>query len=293
MSSETRPGCLTSFEIAALVEDLLPLDQAAAALTHLAGCDSCASALRQARQDLTRDLTIAERAVVVNHLARPAGRQSRRLGRNQQRWAVSAAALLLISAATWYFAFPAESVSDLLAESSAASRPFDFRLPGASYGRVDLQRGAEANPPAALLRAQAALARQAAAGEHNPEFLRLQAWSELLTHQTGAAVRTLEEARRLAPHNLDVVNILGAAYAARAEAVSEAGFRQAVEAFTEVLAARPQDRSALFNRALAYYRQGQTQQAIHDWRALLQVETDEAWIREVRSFLAQAEAKPK
>lgn len=292
MGIGTKPGCLTSFDIAGLATDLLPPDEMHTALSHVGDCGVCAEALCQATQDLDRELSAAENAAIAGYLKqRPAMPSPSRKERRTTWWPVAAAALLLLSAGTWFFAFPGDSAQELLAQASAAARPFESRLPAAPYGRAQAQRGEEANPPAALLRAQAELAKRAAAGERTVDLLRLQAWSELLSHQVGTAVRTLEEARRLAPNNLDVLSILGAAHAAGTEAGSEAGFSSAVELLTQVLQERPTDRAALYNRGLAYSRLGQPQAAAEDWVALLKVETDPAWAGEVRDLLAQV--KPR
>ena len=296
---ETKPGCLTSFQIAGLAEDLLSPASAQVALSHVSDCAVCAGSLSQAMQDLARELTMTETQAIAGYLANPPARPGAPAPARQTApsWAggrlgMAAAAMVLLSAAAYFWGLRAEPVPALLAQASGTARPFEFRLPGAAYGRAQTQRGAEANPPAVLLRAQAELAKREAAGERSIDLMRYQAWSELLTHQVGTAVRTLEEARRLAPNNLDVVSILGAAYAAQAEAGSEAGFRPAAEALSLVLAGRPDDRAALYNRGLVYARLGEHRKASEDWRALLRLGDDD-WSAEVRALLQQAEAKSR
>jgi len=289
----TKPGCLSTFDIAGIATDILSPHEMHTALSHVGDCGVCAEALRQATLDLDREFTANEIEVIAEYLKhRPAMPASAAKPRPAAWWpAAAAAALLLVSAGVWFFAFPGDSVPELLAQASASARPFESRLPDAPYGRAQVQRGEEANPPAALLKAQAELAKRAAAGERSVDLLRLQAWSELLSHQVGTAVRTLEEARRLAPNNLDVLSILGAAYAAGTEAGSEAGFSSSIDLLSQVLQQRPTDRAALYNRGLAHFRLGQSPAAVADWEALLKVETDPGWAEEVRLLLAQAKSR--
>jgi tetratricopeptide (TPR) repeat protein len=284
-----KPGCLDSLEISEIAGDLLTPAEARVRLAHVAGCDVCAGALRLAMHDLERELTPAERQSVAEHLTYLPARPPRiEPTRRRFHWSAAAAALLLVSAGSWYFATRPADVPALLAQASAEARPFDWRLPQAGHGRAQTQRGAESNAPAALLEAQAELAKRAAAGGRSAELLRFEAWSQLLDHQTDAAVRTLEEALKLAPTDLDVASLLGVAYAAQAEAGSPAGFGLAEAQFSRVLAGRPHDLAARFNRGLTYARLGQNQRAGDDWRVLLQAEPDGAWANEIRDRLKEA-----
>ncbi len=289
-SSVSKPGCLSSWELTEIAEDLLPAGEAQVRLAHVSECDVCGQALRQTIRDLEHELSPAEQELIGQVLQRP---PSRPVGRNTRTrpkwphvWSIAAAALVIIAAGSWYLASRRDPVPGLLAQASATARPFDWRLPHADYGRTQAQRGSDQPIPAALLEAQAELAKRWAAGERSIELMRLRAWSELLEHQVDAAVQTLEAARRSAPNDLEVAGLLGVAYAARAEGGAAVDYARALEQFSRVLAQRPSDPAALYNRGLAYARLGQGQEASRDWLALLNMtngsEGDRLWSTEVR-----------
>jgi tetratricopeptide (TPR) repeat protein len=284
-----KPGCLDSLEIAEIAADLLTPEETRGRLAHVAQCEVCAQALRQTMHDLDRPLTPAEHESIVEHLrdlpARPARAQAA-AARFDWRWA--AAALVLVSAGSWFFASRGRDVPALLAQASADARPFDWRLPSAGHGRPQTQRGGESSASAALLEAQAELAKRSAGGDRSAETLRLQAWSQLLDHQTDAAILTLENALKLAPGDLDVANLLGVAYAAQAEAGVTAAFGQAEAQLTRVLTQRPNDLAARYNRGLVFSRLGQPQKAIEDWNALIKLEPNGPWASEVQERLREA-----
>ncbi len=289
-SSTSKPGCLSSWELTEIAEDLLPADETQVRLAHVSACDVCGQALRQTIRDLEHELSPTERELIGQVLRQPPSRPVRRNSRTRPKWphlwSIAAAALVIIAAGSWYLASRRDPVPGLLAQASATARPFDWRLPHADYGRTQAQRGSDQPVPAALLEAQAELAKRSAAGESGVELMRLRAWSELLEHKVDAAVQTLEAARRSAPNDLDVAGLLGVAYAARAEGGAADDYARALAQFSRVLAQRPVDPAALYNRGLTYARLGQGQEAGRDWRTLLRVrqgsEGDRLWSSEVR-----------
>jgi tetratricopeptide (TPR) repeat protein len=274
-------------EIAEVAGDLLAPADAQRNLAHIAECETCARALRQAIYDLERDLVPAEEEAIAEHLTHHPAYPRLPEHRKAQKWQwkIAAAALLLISAGSWFYATRSGDVPALLAQASADARPFDWRIPDAAYGRSRTQRGSESTAPAALLEAQAELLKRSDKG--TTEYLRLQGWSELLERQTQAAVRSLEQAQRLAPDSLDVAGLLGVAYAESGKQAS------AIAELTRVLTQHPHDRAALYNRGLAYSRQGDTELAVRDWRALLEAEPTGSWSVEVHNLLKEKEGAAK
>ncbi len=291
-STVPKPGCLSSWELTEIAEDLLPANEVQVRLAHVSDCDACGQALRQAIHDLEHELSPAERELIGQVLEQPPSRPGGRNTRPKSTlpwphlWSIAAAVFVMIAAGSWYLASRRDPVPGLLAQASATARPFDWRLPYADYGRTQTQRGADQPIPAALLEAQAELAKRWATGERGVEMMRLRAWSELLEHKLDAAVKTLEEASHLAPNDLDVAGLLGVAYAARAEGGAAVDYARSLEQFSRVLAQRPTDPAALYNRGLAYAQLGQVEEASRDWRTLLNVregsERDQLWSTEVR-----------
>ena len=298
-STVSKPGCLSSWELTEIAEDLLPADEAQVRLAHVSECDVCGQALRQTIRDLEHELSPAERELIGQVLqqppSRPVGRNSRTRPKWPHVWSIAAAVFVIIAAGSWYLASRRDPVPGLLAQASVTARPFDWRLPNVDYGRTQAQRGSDQPIPAALWEAQAELAKRWAAGERGVEFMRLRAWSELLEYKVDAAVQTLEAARRSAPNDLEVAGLLGVAYAARAEGGATVDYARSLEQFSRVLAQRPVDAAALYNRGLAYARLGQVPEASRDWRALLSItnssEGDRLWSKEVRDRLSVIEVK--
>jgi len=293
MNSPTaaKPGCLSSWEIAQLAEDLLPVEESQTLLSHVSECDVCARALRQAMQDLERPLSASEEQAVMELLAHaPAPPRGVKIRVPHYLWGVAAAVVIAVAAASWYFAFRGDPLLGLLAQASALDRPFDWRLPGGDYGPVHIQRGSGRSVSAALLEARSLLMKRSSS-QRSVDFLRHLAWSQLLEGQLESAIRTLEEARQLAPNDIAVSGLLGVAYSAQAEAGEPGSYPRALEEYSRVLEKRAKDPSALYNRALTHMRMGNAERAAEDWRAFLQVETDDGWRREASERL-QTEIKP-
>ena len=300
-SSVPKPGCLSSWELTEIAEDWLPANEAQARLAHVSACDVCGQALRQTIHDLERELSAAERQLIGQILEQPPSRpgggevRPRSTTAWPQWWSIAAAVFVVVAAGSWDLASRRDPVPALLAQASGTARPFDWRLPYADYGRTQAQRGSDQPIPAALLVAQADLAKRWEAGERSVELMRLRAWSELLEHKVDAAVQILEEARRLAPNDLDVAGLLGVAYAAGAEGGAAIDYARALAQFSRVLAQRPTDSAALHNRGLVYARLGQVAEASRDWSALLGVpnrsEGDRLWSNEVRGRLPGIKVK--
>lgn len=276
-------------------------------LEHANGCDSCGTALRCAVEDLSEEPTEAEQQEILSlHTATPEWRRSfaRQMMRRRPvpfpvlKWLSVAAAIVLVAGGSWLgFARLFPSPAQLLARAYTEQRPFEFRIPGAAYAPIRIERsglGAAFNRPPALLDAQAKIAGRLQAEPDNAELLVLRARVELLEWDPEAAIATLTRALDQKPEDPDLLAALGAAYALRAEVKNNAiDYGRAMEQLSRSLRAKPDSLETIFNRALVYQRMFLYEEARQDWRHYLEIDPNSEWAKEAARRLAEIEQKKK
>lgn len=130
-----------------------------------------------------------------------------------------------------------------------------------------------------------ARARRAGGG---PEAMHAEALVDLLGSsgagkRLDASISSLQNVARLTERPAPALADLAAALLVRAErAGTPRDLLAAIEAAEEALEHEPGNRAALFNRALALQRWGLVEEAAHDWRAYLRVDSTSGWASEAR-----------
>ena len=286
---------------------LTPSDQALVHLQHASRCDHCGPLLRVAIDEMDGKITESEaKQIAALESARPKWQQklaSRITGTSLSptpapwwkewvtvpRLALAGVSLAaVIAAGSWFAvrqAHPAPP-ADLLASAYSEQRPFEMRIPGASYGPVRIQRGAErsfASRPAALLKAEAIIADQIGTHASDPNWLQAKARADLLEGKYDPAVETLRHALQIEPKSSSLLIDLGTAYFQRAlMADRQEDLGAAYESLSQALAAQPDNSVALFNRAIVAEHQFLYHQAVDDWDHYLRVDPGSEWAVEAR-----------
>lgn len=319
---ERSPGCPREEEWPLLAAGLRPGRDGAGLAEHAAQCDYCGALFREATEDFADNGNPDEDAMIARlQTSQRRGRRdlAARLStlsqgdRNRQtsyRWAsVSiwprfamglAALALLVFVGLRIFAprLSAEATADhLIAQAYTEERSFDLRLPGAAYAPVRAERGSESsriNRPAALLDAEALVARNLAAHPSDPQWLAAKGRIDLLEWNSDSAIKSLKQAQELQPDSAQFKSDLASAYFQRAEVTGQSiDYGTAAEWYGRALAQEPDNPIALFNRAITYEHLFLYDQALHDWQHYLKVDPKGEWATEAQIRMDRLQQKMK
>lgn len=287
----------TAAQLRAFVRNEMPSSERAALESHLDVCPPCRSQLDDLRAFLADCENTPDVEVIPPWSDFQARMRKRRAFLLVRRWGALAAALLLALGATWITArLLRKSPEQLLAAAYRQQRPFEFRLGAAAYSPVRTERGGGSSfaRPAALLDAQARLAKALESKPADPELLRMRARAELLEREPGAAVDTLEKCRELDPRNPQVLADLGTAYALRGDQQNQAAdWAAALEYLSRALLMRPSTAEWVFNRALVLERMQNFDQAADRWQEFLRLDPAGGWREEAQAHLTSVQEKLK
>jgi len=277
-------------------------------LDHAASCDVCGASLRIAVEDLNlletpapvlsaMDTAFAERVARQLYVRNREVRGREAAGATPHRWrwglvlALSAAlgviALLFIIKPSWVFTVPPEQ---MLAKAYEANRTWPVRFPGASYTPQVSSARSEAPRNTMLIEAEAAISRGL---DREPRSLRwnlLESRTEFLRHRYDAAVASLQALTEKG--GAPVLTDLGTVYLVRGMAEDSPGDEEkAVESLSAALRLNPNDRVALFNRAVALEALFLWDRATEDWDNYLRLDSQGGWAAEARQRRGQIAKK--
>ena len=213
----------------------------------------------------------------------------------RQIWhaAAIAASLAIVTAVAW-LALRGPSASSLIARAYEEKRTFEFRMPGAAPVPLRQERGTEdrLNRTVPLLEAEVAVSKALALRPGDAGLLEEKARIELLNWNYRAAFPLLVRAGEERPEDSEILEDVALAYFERGRAEDRSiDLGSAVETLGRILLRHPDDRVALFNRAIALESQFMYRQAIDDWEHVLRVESSGGWAEEARKRLAALRAK--
>ena len=325
--------CPSETEWMGVVASQLSESRETVLLEHAAGCDACASILRQAVQDFTEGISEQELALLSSlRSAQPEWQQSLaqklkvaharqqegswasigRWGRvladrfasnprtsTRHLWVYAAAAfVLLLGTTAWIVQKRNEpSIDQLVAEAYVQQRPFELRIAGAAYGPVRRQRGSDRSAfaePASLLKAKYLIKERLASRPDDQTTLVASGRVELLEGHYDEAIRTFGRLLDAQPDSPPLLTDLATAYFERAEAGDRAiDYGQVIELLGRALAKTPDDPLILFNRAIALEQIYAYNEAIGDWEHYLRVDPNGDWAGEARQHLNELRDKMK
>jgi len=286
---------------------------------HAAHCDHCGSLLRQIVQDFEAPTRQDEEEILsklrsngkewqqelatrLRKSTRPLDSQAaislkpRKPVFSFPRWAVASTVALIAATFVWWLVSTRSYSADrLLAKAYSEHRILAMRIPGAEFGPVKTVRGrgeSHLERPPALLDAEAIIAAKLASSPDSAKWLQAKGRAELLEDNYSGAIESLRRAVDLQP-GLPSLNIdLAAAYFRRGEAEGQAtDFGNAIELLSRELAQHPDDKVALFNRAIVLERMAFYTQAIEDWDRYLRLDPQGEWSKEAHDRLTNVQKK--
>jgi CHAT domain-containing protein/cytochrome c-type biogenesis protein CcmH/NrfG len=286
-------------------------------LSHAAQCDHCGPLLRQAKEDFAEELTPTEEQQLVSlesqdtkwrselaaHLSHeshqptnpslpsPSKLSVRNSSRFRLSWVLTIAAMAIVCVAASLVVFKTRgnSVQSLLEQAYAEQRPFELRISGASYGPLQVTRGAggsQFSRPTQLLKAEAMIATELPNNPNDSAWQSAKGTADLLERNYDKAIESLKNALIASPESIPIQINLATAYSQRGEEQNQPWDQAAaVEVLKSVLKQQPHDPVALFNLAIVVERQGLYHAAVDAWTDYLKVDSTSPWADEARKAL--------
>jgi CHAT domain-containing protein len=306
-----------------LAAGLMREEEAARYVSHAAQCDWCGPLLKESMEDLAQDVTAEEQEALeklpsaspgwqramAKKMAAASGNTAvaevEKTAKSKGKggfgwwpklvWAGSGLAVLIVGVLVGIRLTREPDVNQLLAQAYTEQRTIELRMPGAAYGPMRVERGAEGsrlNRPSALLDAEALIAHKLSSEPENASFLQMRGRADLMEWNYEAAIKTFKHALDLEPKSLSLKVDLASAYFERAQSLDRAiDYGIAIELLGQVLDKNPDNTVALFNHAISCENMLLYRSAIEDWEHYLRVEPNGAWSQEAQKHLLQIRKK--
>jgi hypothetical protein len=192
-----------------------------------------------------------------------------------------------------------EKVEKLLAQAYTEQRTMEMRIPYAAHADFRQTRSGETssllNSPAALRKAADLIATHLKDNPEDPDWLLASARFDLLDWNYKLSLSTLDKITDLHAIDSDSITLT------RALAIYEQGeseparkdqsYGQMINLLGSFLKDRPNDSTALFNRALACEKIAAYECAASDFESLLRIDKDSGWSAEARDHLNKIREK--
>ena len=134
------------------------------------------------------------------------------------------------------------------------------------------------------------IARQLAKTPNDPRWLEARGVAELLDRDYDPAIADFQRSLAIQPASPRLIVDMASAHFQRAESnSSQPDYQTALDFLNRALKISPDDRVALFNRAIVYQRMHLYNQAVEDWRHYLRADPRSKWADEARRRLADAQ----
>lgn len=287
----------------------MPPEQAEPYLLHVGACDRCGPLLRTAVSDFNDALTSSEAKQIADlESARPKWQRKlveRITGKIApdpaaawwRRWItiprVALATAALVAAVMGYQAVrpnPYEKTGNLLASAYGEKRTLTLRMSGMPYAPAGagVKRDTDSSfldRPDSLLKAEVLIAHQLQTHPSDPRWLQAKARADLLEGKYQSALDTLNHADQLAPKSPEILTDLAIAN------FQLLHYDVAYEKLSQVLAIKPDDPLALFNRAFAAEQLHLYHQVLDDADRYLRLDSQSKWADEIRELAANVRAR--
>ena len=154
--------------------------------------------------------------------------------------------------------------------------------------RVERATGSDSrlNKPAALLEAEALIARGLEKEPNSSVWLQAKGRADLLEGNYEAAIQSFQKALEVEADSASLQTDIASAYFQRGERADRAGdYGKAIELLSKVLAKNPNDPIARFNRAIVNEKMFLYRQALEDWEHYVQLDSKGEWANEATQHI--------
>jgi CHAT domain-containing protein/tetratricopeptide (TPR) repeat protein len=313
--------CVDREEWIKVAAGVLPQLETQRLMHHAAQCEHCGPLLKKAAQTLSDEVssdeerllaslgssqlrwqqemaeTLWERGSDRNHRGKMFLMWQGWLSWPWQGWlswprqGLAAAALAILVVAVWLglHALRAPSAEQLLAQAYTEHRTLEVRIPGADYAPMRLERsanGSSMDRSPALLKAEALISENLNKHPNDPDWLQAKGKADLLDGNYESAISVFRRALELHPDAPELQMSLASSYFVRGLTEDRAAdYTFAVDLFGRVLQKQPNNKIALFNRAIVLEHLYLFTQAAEDWKTYLQLDPSGAWSKEAADRL--------
>jgi CHAT domain-containing protein/tetratricopeptide (TPR) repeat protein len=309
--SQPGPNCPEPTAILELTSAGSPDGRSQRVLEHVAQCDFCGAALRQATMLFSEETTPEERKALAGldsvnaawqkslaqKLVDASGSAARVTSNRQpfwefaqgwQRWALACAVVLLLAGGvTWVGMNRRSAPESLLARAYTEQRTLELRIDGARYAPLRVERGpglSRLSRPPELLEAEAVIARNLQIAPDDVRWLHAKGLADLMDNNADSALSALSQAHRLSPNEDSVSIDLASAYFETGEATnSPEDYNRAIDLLRAVTVKDPSNMLAWFNLGIACERMHYYAEALKVWDSYLRIDSDSEWAGEARN----------
>ena len=180
-----------------------------------------------------------------------------------------------------------------LAQSYTKQRTMDVRWPGAEWGGLQETRGPSesiVSKPGPFIDAVKMIKDHETASSDDSKWLRARAEVEILEGNPRYAIQLLNPAVQANPDSVPLMLDLAMAYSQQfRNSGDHSDPPNAIQQLANVLKKEPENRTALFNLALAYADNEMWDEAVTTWDRYLLIETDPQWAAEARGKREKAQ----
>lgn len=273
-------------------------------LEHASNCVHCSQALRDAIHDLgteSEQLSGLEsstprwRTQLARSIAAGSDARHTRPREINWLWPVIASTTVAAVVVIGFFVWGKERTNNvsvaerMLMAAAGEHRIFEYRIEGAQYAQVKVERGGTENiteKSPSLLKAELLISENYGRSGSQQEWLRLRGRAHLLEGDFSRAIDDFS-VLNLGGGDQDSLN-LAIATAAQADVQSDSQLLlKSLDRVSAYIKEHPADPVALHNRALVAERLHLYPLAEKDWTKLLQVERDPRWREEAESHLTR------
>ena len=323
-----RADCPSVSEWSLVVTGQVESDKAREYLRHAEECDHCGALLREATVNFSDEFRTDEEEMIsqlmtsdpawqkqfARELAAkshaqvgPSPRGAAKVVRGPwmpfRTWkpvalATAATIIAAVMLSVFLINYYSQRPNKLLAQAYGERRNLEVRFQNAQHGPVHVERAkgedSRLNRPAALLEAEALIARGLEKDPNSLFWLQAKGRADLLEGNYEAAIQTLQKALDISFQNpLDVEahaaslqTDMASAYFQRAELADRTSdYGKAIELLSKVLAKNPNDPIARFNRALVNEKMFLYRQALEDWEYYLRLDQQGEWANEATQHI--------
>jgi CHAT domain-containing protein/tetratricopeptide (TPR) repeat protein len=307
------PDCVRYVEWLNVAAGLFPEAKTKEFMKHATQCGHCGPLLRNAAEtisdeatpheeemlatlgsagtDWQRDMAETLRRSIQGRQRRTEGISWRQELFSSPRPAFAIAALAAVVVVGWLGvrALRPPSAEQLIAQAYTEHRTLEVRISGAQYAPIRVERstgGSSIDKSPALLKAEALIGENLRKNPNDPEWLQAKAQADLLDGNYSSAITSLQRALETQQDAPGLQTDLASAYFL--QGLSEArpsDYTLAIDLLGRVLQQQPDNKIALFNRAIVLERMFLFSQAVEDWEQYLRLDPSGAWSKEASERL--------